>query len=279
MANFPTEMVNLPSKGKLYPKTSPLSKGEVELKYMTAKEEDILTSINLIRKGIVLDKLLEALIVDKSIKLDDMLVGDKNAILIAARILGYGKEYTLQALCDACDERSQLKVDCTKFKDIEIDDKIKENKFSIDLPTTKVKLEFKLLTSAEELEVVKEVEGLQKIQPDLIFHLAEFSRIVQSFQYFEDLILEQLDGALFKGGFDVGRDIAGITVNRWPHGYAWEYNDYSDPPEYNPYNGPHIEGRKQIGRISIANSDSSSYAYVDGAIDAADRAVNEQLKS
>ena len=169
MANFPTEMVNLPSKGKLYPKTSPLSKGEVELKYMTAKEEDILTSINLIRKGIVLDKLLEALIVDKSIKLDDMLVGDKNSILIAARILGYGKEYTLQALCDACDERSQLKVDCTKFKDIEIDDKIKENKFSIDLPTTNVKLEFKLLTSGEESDVLNEVEGLQKIQPEINF--------------------------------------------------------------------------------------------------------------
>ena len=100
-----------------------------------------------------------------------------------------------------------------------------------------------------------------------------------NFQDFESLIYEQLDGSLGIGGFDIERDIAGITVNRWPHGYAWEYNDYSDPPEYNPYNGPHIEGRKQIGRISIANSDSSSYAYVDGAIDAADRAVNEQLKS
>ena len=100
-----------------------------------------------------------------------------------------------------------------------------------------------------------------------------------NFQDFESLIYEQLDGSLGMGGFDIERDIAGITVNRWPHGYAWEYNDYSDPPEFNPYNGPHIEGRKQIGRISIANSDSSSYAYVDGAIDAADRAVNEQLKS
>ena len=100
-----------------------------------------------------------------------------------------------------------------------------------------------------------------------------------NFQDFESLIYEQLDGSLGMGGFDIERDIAGITVNRWPHGYAWEYNDYSDPPEFNRFNGPHIEGRKQIGRISIANSDSSSYAYVDGAIDAADRAVNEQLKS
>ncbi len=99
-----------------------------------------------------------------------------------------------------------------------------------------------------------------------------------SFAQFEHDIIEQMQGSLKGGGFDAERDIAGITVNRWPHGYAWEYNDYSDPAEYNPYNGPHIKGRARIGRISIANSDASAYAYVDGAIDAADRAVNEQLK-
>ena len=79
------------------------------------------------------------------------------------------------------------------------------------------------------------------------------------------------------GGFDPARDIAALTVNRWPHGYAFEYNEYSDPPEYSSDNGPHIAGRARIGRISIANSDASAYAYVDGAIDAAHRAVNEQL--
>ena len=99
-----------------------------------------------------------------------------------------------------------------------------------------------------------------------------------NFEIIENLIYEQLDESLGTGGFDVEKDISGITVNRWPHGYSWEYNDYSDPVEYTPYNGPHIEGRKKIGRISIANSDASAYAYVDGAIDAADRAVNEQLK-
>ena len=99
-----------------------------------------------------------------------------------------------------------------------------------------------------------------------------------SFDQFERDIIEQMQGCLKGGGFDAERDVAGITVNRWPHGYAWEYNDFSDPAEYNPYNGPHIKGRARIGRISIANSDASAYAYVDGAIDAADRAVNEQLK-
>ena len=98
-----------------------------------------------------------------------------------------------------------------------------------------------------------------------------------SFDDFEKKIISQMSGALHNGGFDAERDIAAITVNRWPHGYAYEYIDYSDPVEFNPNNGPHIAGRAQIGRISIANSDASAYAYLTGAIDAADRAVNEQL--
>jgi spermidine dehydrogenase len=98
-----------------------------------------------------------------------------------------------------------------------------------------------------------------------------------SFDDFEKGIVSQLDGALGPGGFDSARDIFGITVNRWPHGYAYEYNDLFDPPDFSPLKGPHIAGRAQIGRISIANSDSSAYAYVNGAMDAAVRAVNEQL--
>ena len=164
---FPTEVVNLPSKGKLYPKNSPLSKGEVELKYMTAKEEDILTSINLIRKGIVIDKVIESLIVDRKIKVDDLLIGDKNALMISARILGYGKEYEVRATCGECNETGDLKVDCTLLKDIELSDDVKENKFSMNLPATKVVIEFKLLNSAEERMVDKEVEAMKKIQPDI----------------------------------------------------------------------------------------------------------------
>ncbi len=98
-----------------------------------------------------------------------------------------------------------------------------------------------------------------------------------SFDDFEDKIVPQLSGALSGGGFDPGRDIAGITVNRWPHGYAYEYTELYDDPSFGPDKGPHLVARKQIGRISIANSDANAYAYVDGAIDAADRAVNEQL--
>ena len=178
---FPTEVVNLPSKGKLYSKDNPLSKGEVELKYMTAKEEDILTSINLIRKGIVLDKVLESIIVDKKIKVDDLLVGDKNGLIIAARILGYGKNYDVTAACSDCGETSTLDVDCTLLKDKELSDDIKENKFSITLPATKVTLEFKLITSGEEKKVEKDVEAMKKIQPDIDYSNSfKFKRMITS---------------------------------------------------------------------------------------------------
>ena len=90
---FPTEEVELPSKGLLYPESSPLSKGVIEMKYMTAKEEDILTNQAFIKKGIVLDKLLRSLVVTKDANIDDLVIGDKNAILIASRLLGYGAEY------------------------------------------------------------------------------------------------------------------------------------------------------------------------------------------
>jgi hypothetical protein len=93
---FPTEVVELPSKGLIYPKDNPLSSGKVEMKYMTAKEEDILTNQNYIQKGIVLDKLIESLIVSK-INYNDIITGDKNALLIASRVLGYGKDYTFRA--------------------------------------------------------------------------------------------------------------------------------------------------------------------------------------
>ena len=119
---FPTEMVELPSKGYFYVEGHPLSEGKVEVKYMTAREEDILTSQNLIQQGTVIDKLLESLIVDKSIKIDDMLIGDKNAIMVAARILGYGKDY------DITYDDEEHTVDLSKLEPVDIDfSKFKKN--------------------------------------------------------------------------------------------------------------------------------------------------------
>ena len=156
---FPTEEVTLPSKGLLYPKESPLSKGVIEMKYMTAREEDILTNQNYIEKGIVIDKLLQSLIIT-SIDYNSLLVGDKNAILIAARILGYGKEYSFEY------NGETVEIDLTQIEDKPLDESlIKEgkNEFSFTLPTSNRQITFKILTHGEEQSINNELKGLKKI--------------------------------------------------------------------------------------------------------------------
>jgi len=98
------------------------------------------------------------------------------------------------------------------------------------------------------------------------------------FATFERNIREQLARMLGAGGFDPARDVEAITVNRWPHGYAPEYNSLFDPvvPEAQR---PHVIGRARYGRITIANSDSGAAAYTDSAIDQASRAVGELLRT
>jgi hypothetical protein len=159
---IPTEIVTLPSKGLLYSLESPLSKGEIEMKYMTAREEDILTNINYLRNGTAIDKLLQSLIVTK-INFNDLLVGDKNAILIAARILGYGKDYTVQY------EGKEISVDLTKLKDKVVDETLfqnRKNEFVFTLPKSNNVVTFKLLTHGDEQKIEAEIKGLQKIKPD-----------------------------------------------------------------------------------------------------------------
>ena len=160
---FPTEIIDLPSKGLLYPKESPLSSGKVEMKYMTAKEEDILTNNNYISRGIVIDKLIQALLVDKSIKYGDLLAGDKNVLLVGARILGYGEMYEFTY------GGSKHTVDLSKLDNKPIDEELykgSNNEFTFTLPTTNRNLTFKLLTHSDELEIDAEIKGLQKINKD-----------------------------------------------------------------------------------------------------------------
>ena len=165
---FPTEMVELPSKGYFYFDGHPLSSGKVEIKYMTAKEEDILTSQNLIQQGIVLDKLLESLVVDKSIKLDDMLIGDKNALMVAARILGYGKEYEFNY------DGVEQSVDLSILEPVEMDfDKFTkgQNEFNFKLPNSEREITFKLLTSGDEKNISAETKAKEKISKEQSFEL------------------------------------------------------------------------------------------------------------
>jgi len=163
---FPTEVLSLPSKGLLYPEDSPLRSGTIDVKYMTAKEEDILTSANLINQGIVLDKLLESVIANKDIKLDDILIGDKNALLVGARILGYGKDYKIQLTDPDTGERVEHTIDLTQLKDKQIDESklTGENKFEFELPNSKRVIEFKLLTHKDEVEIAETQKGLEKVE-------------------------------------------------------------------------------------------------------------------
>ena len=172
MANetkFPTEVVELPSKGYFYPKDNPLASGKVEMKYMTAMEEDILTSPNLLKQGIAVDKLLETLIVDKKINLGDILIGDKNALIVAARILAYGKMYEFVTFDDGGEEVNAT-IDLTTLNDKEIDfDKLSPNtnEFSFELPNSKRALTLRFLTHKDEKELEKEAEVLKKVSSAL----------------------------------------------------------------------------------------------------------------
>ena len=163
---IPTETVTLPSKGLLYPESSPLAKGELEMKYMTAKEEDILTNTNFIRQGTVIDKLLQALIVTP-IEYGELLVGDKNAILVAARVLGYGKDYTFKYYEGGIEKEAT--IDLSKLEDKSLNESLYTkgvNEFSFTLPKSGNAVTFKLLTHGDEQKIDAEIKGLQKVNPN-----------------------------------------------------------------------------------------------------------------
>ena len=161
---YPTEVITLPSEGKCYPSDNPLSTGQLEIKYMTAKEEEILASQNLIKKGVVLDKLFESIIVDKNINPDDIILGDKNAIMLATRILGYGPEYIVE-IEDSEGIRSKFSVDLSKVqtKDIDMSLLNGKNEYEFETPIGKNKLVFKLLTHGDEKAIDGDIKALNKL--------------------------------------------------------------------------------------------------------------------
>ena len=159
---YPTEVIDLPSNGHFYPENSPLRSGQIEIKYMTAKEEDILTSTNLIQKGIVLDKLLDSLIVTKGVSSADLLTGDLNAVMIAARILGYGKNYPVSVGCPSCGNLIEEVVDLTTLSNQNEPTDDSAINATITLPISKVEIKIKLLTRADELEIDKEIKAIKK---------------------------------------------------------------------------------------------------------------------
>ena len=158
---FPTETVELPSKGVVYPPDHPLRSGKVEMKYMTAKEEDILTNQNYIKKGIVLDKLLDSLVMGK-FDIKELVTGDKNALLISSRILGYGKDYTFSY------DGTEYTVDLTKLENKPFDETkvTPRGTFTFTLPATGTKVEFKLLNDKDNETIDQENESMKKFNKD-----------------------------------------------------------------------------------------------------------------
>jgi len=168
---LPTEIVKLPSQGKVYPKDNPLSSGEIEMSYMTAVHEDILTNKNYMKQGIVIDKLLQALIVSP-IKYEDLIIGDKNSILISARILGYGQNYSFPFKNPVTKETEDVSVDLSELKEKNIplgSNTEGMNEFNYTLPHSTTEITFKLLTHGDETRIEKEIEGLKKIKPNESF--------------------------------------------------------------------------------------------------------------
>jgi len=167
---FPTEIIELPSNGLVYPKDNPLSSGKIELKYMTAKEEDILTTQSYIKDGSVLDRLFQSLIVSNGdglpIKYVDLVVGDKNAIMVASRILGYGKEYNVEVTDPFGGEKQKETIDLTQFENKEYDGsnqiELHKNEFEFELPQSKRLITFQLLTESKERKVKHELEAVKK---------------------------------------------------------------------------------------------------------------------
>lgn len=157
--SLPTEEVELPSQGLVYSEENPLSSGKVEIKYMTAKEEDILTNSKFISDGIVIDKLLKAVIVSK-INYDDLILGDKNAIMVATRILGYGSNYKFYS------GGEETEIDLSIIENKKIDKKIftkGKNEFHFTLPYTKTDITWKCLTHADEQKISRELKGYDKM--------------------------------------------------------------------------------------------------------------------
>lgn len=163
---IPVETVPLPSGGKVYPKESSLHNATtLQIKAMTAREEDILTSRALIKKGTVIETLVQSCLMDKSVSVPDMLSGDRNGLMTAIRITGYGSEYSVDVECPECDERSKQEFNLANLpiNSLEIDPIIPgENIFEFELPLTKKVVHFKFLTGRDEQEISTITERKRK---------------------------------------------------------------------------------------------------------------------
>jgi hypothetical protein len=160
---LPTETIELPSKGRIYPIDNPLSSGTVEMKYMTAREEDILTNINLLKQGVAIERMLQS-IIKSPIQYDDLLLGDRNGLLIAARILAYGSSYSFEYVDAEQDTKEEITLDLQTLshKVVDYSNFNNTNEFTLELPASKNTITFKLLTIGDEKKIDQEIKGFKK---------------------------------------------------------------------------------------------------------------------
>lgn len=159
----PTEFVELPSRGKGYPSGHPLFDQEtIEIRYMTAKDEDILSSPTLLKKGLAIERFIENVITDKRIKASEMLVGDRNAVIIASRISGYGADYEAKVTCPACSSVSKFDFDLNdqKVHQTELSEELNltasdDGLFATLMPYSKFNIKFRLLKGKDETYLAK----------------------------------------------------------------------------------------------------------------------------
>tara|TARA_R100001082_G_scaffold111108_2_gene93415 strand:+ start:439 stop:1272 length:834 start_codon:yes stop_codon:yes gene_type:complete len=186
----PTEFVDLPSKGIGYASTHPMhGKDTIEIRYMTAKDEDLLTSKTLLKKGIALERFLENIIVDKNIKASSLLVGDRNAIVIASRISGYGSDYITKINCPSCGHSSEVTFDLNKtfVNESQVDEKMNLTKtgdgnFSIIMPLSKFTVDFRLLTGEDEAYLTKLITNKAKGSATETALTDQYKRMIVSVQ-------------------------------------------------------------------------------------------------
>ena len=163
-----SEVIPIPTTGWFYPEGHPLASGEVEVKQMTAKEEDILANQDLIRKGKVLDKLLESLLVNKAIKIEEILVPDKNAIFMAIRRLAYGDEYPVSVTCPQCNGQNKVKINLSELEVRPFDFTSHpkgQNSFPFKLPSG-IEITYKILCQMDDASIDAELAQLKRISKD-----------------------------------------------------------------------------------------------------------------
>jgi uncharacterized Zn-finger protein len=177
---IPTEIVDLPSRGRFYGEGHPLHDCDtIEISHMTAKEEDILSSATLLKKGVALDKMIQSVIVDRRIKVGDLLTGDKNSLLVHSRIFGYGAEYSTQVTCPECGDKFEETFDLSELKSKDYEAQLEKyeievteiNTFVMTLPKSQYVVEFRLLTTKDEqilFDKRKDIRSLQMLEAIII---------------------------------------------------------------------------------------------------------------